>query len=387
MNEINIDLGGGASYLAPLYSLPDNSTPAQVAAAVYKWFSLTLARDGYTGITVNVQITSSSGVITLNAQGGGPLPPRVSGYQFAMNAFLAIGYRALTSVVPALHANGQWDPQKTGKWFFFLPLGLPMLNFFTVQFFHYPPLRLLQLGDYLEDPVPYRWGQLLQTAGTTPALTDRFQRYVDAVPIAAPDDQGAYMPVAAFAEYQRQMVQLFLQLNLPPAGTSTVPIMVFGIPAMAQFEHLFGANLDILVPQVANIVPDYTTPCLGATHPYHFYAQAQIDHGQGGTIGDGRMGRGCQLAKMLMQQDLMAAFWQIGMAQNPGASVGGMLFKATAFALDPAHVQTVCALTVHQGSLWYPDPNSLAFQFKIDDAAARAQCAASGANPCSGIGP
>lgn len=384
MKELDIEIAGGVPYLAPLYNLPQEATAQQVESEIKYWFQKTLDTDGFSNLQFTVSVADNYTVIKLSTLDGTDLPEAALRYGEAIPWFLRIGAETWQTVVPQLKADGKWDPDPNNKvpWQFFLPHGLPMVNFYTIQFFHYPPMRLLKQRNYLKDPVPYRWGQLLQTAGATVADTDLYQRYIDAVPIAANDDQGAFMPVSAFASYQQQMLRLFLTMR-QQFNPVTVPVLVFGIPAMAQFEHLFKANLDILVPQVANIINGTTTPCLGSTHPYHFYAQAQIDKGQNGHIGDGRMGRGCQLAQVLMQQDLIAAYWQVAMAKNPQASVGDTLFEATAWALGSAMTQTVCALTRHQGSLLYPNPETYDFEFNIlYPEPAMSLCTGDGINPC-----
>src|SRR5205823_1550959 len=111
----------------------------------------------------------------------------------------------------------KWDPQGAG-WRFFLPLGMPLLNQRSLQFFHYPPIRLLEtMQDYLNDPVPVRWEELLAANGVA-AEAERplYEAVVDATPIAAPDDQGTQtlpdgttvhlIPIDYFHEYQKAQV-------------------------------------------------------------------------------------------------------------------------------------------------------------------------------------
>lgn len=381
-----INLGGGLNYLAPLYSLDETATVAEVEAAIEHWFDLTLTRDGYVSLKATATITEDSGTIAVTDTTGAPVPESAEVYGTLLPQFLAIGWTAWTTVVPQLKRDGRWDPAQTKKWFFFLPHGLPMLNYVCLQFFHYPPLRLLELRDYLHDPVPYRWGQLLNSAGVDDQYVPLFERYVDGAPIAAPDNQGIHIPIDAFADYQKAMLNLFLAQSGQRVEGYTQPVMVFGIPAMAQFERLFGVNLDILVPMTGTTIAEgLKTPVLGATHPYHFYAQAQIDHKTGKTIGGGTLGYGCQLANMLQAQDLIAALWQVFMSENPGLDGGVILAWATQLALDPSYAPTICALTAHQGSLFYPEPPpSLVFTFKLSMTDATAQCGAN-SNPCVGI--
>ncbi len=249
-----IELGGGSSYLAPLYSLPESSPSSKVELAIEHWFSQTLKRDGFGSLNIQVSVTDTQGIITLTAPSSEQaFPLRAQAYSDVVPKFLAIGADAWHKVIPRLKSNGQWDPHNTGKWHFFMPHGLPMLSQLSLQFFHYPPVRLLEQQDYLADPVPYRWEQLLETVGIDADNAPLYERVIDGAPIAAPDDQGIFIPIDAFADYQTAMVKLMLEQMTAPGATFTPPVVVFGIPAMARFEKLFGVNLDILVPMVARI--------------------------------------------------------------------------------------------------------------------------------------
>lgn len=379
-----IDLGGGADFFEPLYPAAPGTAKTSLAERMNHWLKLTLDCDGLGALGSEVHVTANDAQWRIDGYTNAQLA-EIRRYGPVLSRYHEIGAKTLNTVIPALKSAGRWDPQNTGKWHFFMPHGLGLLNYKTVQFFHYPPLRLLELGSYLDDPVPYRWGQLLETAGVAKGDVNKYQRFLDGAPIAAPDDQGAYMPIDAFVDYQHEMLELFLTTPGAIGGTHTVPVCVFGIPAMAQFEKIWHANLDILVPMPAKVLKGLKTGCLGATHPYHFYAQAQLDFGQGGSIGDGHMGRGCQLAEMFMRQDLIAAHWQRTLGEDPTADVNEAQYAATAWAMDPAMDGKACQLTYHQGSLYYANPNALTFDFKTSMDEARTFCSANRNNACSGI--
>ena len=383
--SFSIDLGLSTTDLYPLYPHPSANT--SLTDTITHWFKLTLQCDGFADVVGDVDtfLGGSGCVINVTAVAGKSMPAEVLSYVNVLPAFLKIGHDTYQNVVVPLMKSPRWDPNNTGEWLYFLPHGLPLLNFLSVQFFHYPPRRLFELGSYLEDPVPYRWGQLLETAGVQASAVNQFQRFLDAAPIAAPDSEGAYIPIDAFKDYQRDMLTFFLRTaaNVNPRGQPvTVPIVVFGIPAMNAFEHMWDVNLDILVPQIGHIVSGLTTPILGSTHPYHFYAQAQIDGAQGGYIGCGHMGRGCRLAEMLMRQDMITARWQGSMALNAGADPFETQFRATDWALDASMDAAACALTQHQGSLYYASKTDLNFSYKKDMTAAAALCAYNSNDPC-----
>lgn len=370
---------GSQDELAELVSYPNTDQPQSLQKCIEHYLNSTLKRDGFSSEDVTASIECDGDQISVRILAPLELRPKIQQYESVLKQFLDIGREALNGPIQEMKQNSRWDPKGTGKWRFFLPLGLSMIEYRSIQFFHYPPLRLLNVyQDYLNDPVPYRWEQLLEFNGVPASETPLYERYIDAAPIAAPDDQGAYIPVDAFTTYQRKMTELFLNSHTTNSDY-TVPIVVFGIPAMNSFEHLFYANLDILVPQTVEIVKGKKTAVLGATHPYHFYAQAQIDDTQ--FIGAGKLGKGCQLAELLMKQDLIAARWQSIMSKDPTLNPGAVLNDCTAYWLDPAKNREICQLVQHQGSMRTFGKDDLQFDFTKSLDAAAEFCSGHSDNP------
>ncbi len=209
---------------------------------------------------------------------------------------------------------------------------------------------------------------------------------LDATPIAAPDSAGAGPPTDAFGVYQERQLQLLVKESDTHPGY-TIPVLVHGVYAMRMFNKLFGLDLDILVDQVAEIIPGLKTPVLGATHPFHFYAAAQADTSGGRhawqTIGSGKFGPNCQLASLLMLQDLIVARWQTLMADNPSQNPGVVLSKCTQFWLDPKQKPRICALVQHQGSMKF-EGRDAAYKFEKSLEEAIDFCSSHQNDPCVG---
>ena len=205
---------------------------------------------------------------------------------------------------------GKWDPEKTEKWRFFLPLGLPMVKQKSLQFFHYPPIRLLNpMQDYLQDPVPVRWEELLMANGLiTKAQTRFYETVIDATPIAAPDDQGSkvpknkdkfkygLIPIEYFTQYQKDLVELLLN-DSAFDSEFTIPIVIYGKHPREEFETVFLKDTDqklgINKVAIAEIIPGKKTAVLAANHPYRFYAQGQIgDNSNKNFVGSGELAPG-----------------------------------------------------------------------------------------------
>lgn len=395
-----IDLGP-EDRVGQLYSYPNvPGDPGSLADTVVHWITLTLTRDGLAGRGATAAVrTGPDGRYLLDLDGPSAVTDQLEGYAARLPRFLENGWNALTRDVAAVRQAGRWDPSPDPApppyrpWRFFLPHGMAMLNQRSLQFFHYPPIRLLEgTRDYLQDPVPVRCFELLSANGVADADLPLFNTVVDATPIAAEDDQGSkkagdptwgLIPIQYFHDYQRAQVALLLN-PAPGNDDHTVPIVVYGAHPRATFEQLYDVTLGVNVAATAEILPGRQTPVLGANHPYVFYAAAQGF----ATVGSGRFASAdaCAQANGVMIKDLIVTRWQALMAEHPTEKPGDVLDDCTTYWNSPAQAGQVCALTRHQASLYYADPTSLAFTFptSLDDAAAF--CATHGNQACAGVG-
>lgn len=272
----------------------------------------------------------------------------------------------------------------------------------SLQFFHYPPIRLLDtMQDYLDDPVPVRWAELLEANGVK---NDQeawlYETVVDATPIAAPDDQGSkkspkgdkhwgLIPIQYFPEYQRAMVKLLLNESQTHSGY-TIPIVVYGSHPREIFQELYLGDhrLSVNVAGTAEIIPGKKTPVLGVNHPYRFYAQAQIDDKDPSTgyVGSGKIvPKNCEGVVALMKKDLAAARWQALMAENPTLDPQALIQECEAYWDAPERMEEVCKLVMHEGSLLYPHLPALDFTYGLSLHDAAGVCGPHGNNPCACI--
>jgi hypothetical protein len=390
---------GTQDRVGQLYSYPNAPADTEsLADTVRHWFNLTLQRDGLAeqGATSAARIDGANYVLDLD--GPPTIAAKLAEYGVRLPKFLDNGWQALTTVVPQLKATGKWDPSPDPEpppyrpWRFFLPLGMAMLNQRSLQFFHYPPIRLLEtFQDYLNDPVPTRWEELLAANGVPQKDLPLFNTVLDATPIAAEDDQGSkpggdpewgLIPIQYFHAYQQAMVLLLLN-NAPQSAGYTVPIVVYGAHPRATFQQLYNVQLGINVAATAEIVPGRKTAVLGSNHPYVFYATAQGFP----TVGSGQFLslQACQAAASVMQSDLVVARWQKIMSDDPSQDPQAVLKDCTSYWSDPKRAPEICALTKHQGSLFYSNPVTLQYTFKLTLAQGAAFCKANANNPCAGL--
>jgi hypothetical protein len=409
MSSFRIDLGPAES-LVHLFSYPNKPGSAEsLATTIRHWFDQMIARDGFAAqATTSVSVDGSDFYVDLNG------PDELKGYVTQLPLFLKHGGEAIgvinqikdddqktQKVWPDWFKQAQpllkprvWDPLDRGNWRFFLPLGMAMLNQKAVNFFHYPPMRLLDaMRDYLDDPVPVRLIELMKANGmTSDAEAWLFSTVMDGCPIAAPDDEGTIyysgpklaktpdamhlLPIERFHDYQRAQTELLLGSNATVANGFTIPIVVYGTPARDSFNQVWPeANLKIgkTPAKFVEILRGKKTAVLCSGHPYAFFAQAQTQVGTG-EMKPEMWGESVQT----MIKDLAVVRWQMQMADDTKADPAGMWNACLEYWQGAANRKTVYQLVLHQGSLWYPDPKSLNFGFRLSmkDVEARAEQAA-----------
>ncbi len=134
--------------------------------------------------------------------------------------------------------------------------------------------------------------------------------------------------------------------------------MVFGAHPLDTFNALYGTTLQNGQAGIANTLSGLKTPVLASTHPYVFYGKAQgFDQ-----IGSGVL-VGAKSATAQMQTDLAVAGWLKRMAADPSQDPVKVLSEQTQFWNSASQSRVVNELVVHQGSLRYSDPATLAFSF------------------------
>ncbi len=365
---------GSADRLTKLYSFPNSpDLNWTLVETVKHWFAMTLQRDGLTGkgATLDVGVASDGYVLLLD--GPVTIQSQLQQYAVRLTQFLINGENALNNEVAKVVADGKWnpspDPEPYHPWRFFLPHGMAMLNQKAVLFFHYPPIRLLETNqDYLDDPVPVRCEELLTANGVSNSDLPLFNTVMDATPIGAEDDQGSkpggdpdwgLIPINYFHDYQ--MAQVKLLLNTSPVNADfTVPIVIYGAHPLATFNDIYRTNLSNNKVTLTEIIPGKKTAVMASTHPYVFYGTAQgFD-----KIGSGKLVNP-KGATTQMIKDLVVARWLKLMSDDPAQNPQTALSDSQTFWNLPAQAATVNALVQHQGSLFYSNKTTLAFDFLV----------------------
>lgn len=396
--KVNVKITlGEEDRLSKLYSHPNSPNDGlTLTDTIEHWFNQTLERDGFATQGAKAKVVSENSLYYLVIEG----PDGIDGYQTCLPEFLNHGWEAYTVMenikslegtwpdglsVPTL--NRVWDPQQTKQWRFFLPHGMAMLRQNALNFFHYPPIRLLDtMRDYLNDPVPVRLIEMMKANGVqSDEQAWLLSTVMDGAPIAAPDDQGTQyiqglppvhlIPIDHFHAYQKAMVKLLLR-SPQKCDTLTFPIVVYGSPARSSFEALYpGVKLSTSRVSSVEIIPGKTTAVLASGHPYRFYAQAQVDEVSGSEVGSGGIVAGkFNEAFETMKKDLAVIRWQCRLAEDPTQKPQAVFEEAVAYWAQDEQKAALCRLVLHQGSLWYPSPEALAFTFKVSLDQADQEC-------------
>jgi len=394
---------GSASTLVKLFSYPNKpGSTESLAETILHWFNQMLARDGFAAKGGTASVRAEGTRYFLDLEG----PAEMKGYVERLLPFLKNGADALDvinkeikkgkkkwpawlkEIYPQLK-NRFWDPLDRGNWRFFLPIGMALVKQKMVNFFHYPPMRLLdEMRDYLDDPVPVRLNELMKANGIqTEEEAWLYSTVMDGAPIAAPDDEGTIykaagdfrnavhlLPIQHFHVYQQAQTELLLNTS-PVDDGYTIPIVVYGTSARKSFNAIWQAGLSPGEKPTTRVevVAGKQTPVLCSGHPYAFFAQVQTEVGAG-EMKPEAWPKGVKT----MVHDLAVIRWQIGMSKNPKKDPAAEWKSSLKYWNDPVQLETVYQLVLHEGSLWYPDPKSLEFTFRLslEDVAVRAREAA-----------
>lgn len=382
--EVTLPFGGRE--LTLLYSMPNvpNSNETLEQTVSY-WIAQTLQHDRFAekaqvdekSIRVEVGVGTATTDIKVS---GRSLAPRSSKYAFdygslfeaRLTSMLVHGRDAHEYIFSKLKSKKNpnkdnkryWDPYENehpkpySPWRLFLGHGLPLVNSKSVHLFHYPPIRLLEgTRNYLVDPVPTRWEHLLWLNGVEKNELTLYEAVVDTVPIAAEDDQGSgdYSSIPDtipffffnensdccdddYCEYDDYTGRQLRQM-LACSTDYTVPVVIYGRHVVPRFEKLFNTKLNGKLAAVqVQIIPGKTTAVLACGHPYNFYYKAQ-------QYGDAKVGSGKIHPKAdrnalatIMAIDLIAARWQMKMAEKPDS--------------NPSDVLAECRLAWEVGENW-----------------------------------
>lgn len=402
MAKTSIKLGKSEDQLKILFAYPNTPNDNEsLSQTIMHWFGQTLFRDGLTQAP-----DAADKIASVRNDGGdfyidldGPSDSENAAYAERFPRILEFGWEAWTGPIVEIknrkvwgkdtgdESYPMWDPCGTGHWRFFLTLGVGIVNHRTLQFFHYPPERLLNpLRDSMEDPVTYRCRDLLEANGVSSEDTKYYETRINSTPIAAPDDQGTnfsapadpvwggLIPIGYFRDFERNMIRTLIKPH-PDHPGYTIPMTAYGNDPRQRFGGMF-LNPDKAM--ILEVVPGLKTPVLGSNHPYNFFYTAQASDGVG-LVGSGKMIDSEKVRSkctLLQQEDLAVVRWQVKMAEDPSQDPWEVIEQSRAFWKDEAQQAEVCALVKRHASLTYADPAGNKFSFALSMEDARKECGA-----------
>ncbi len=391
MAKVSIPLKYKTEELEILFSYPNTPGDAEtLEQTILHWVGQTLTRDGLDPEKASVHAEGGQYVLELD----GLSDTECAAYAERYPKILAHGWEAWTDPVATIKSRQVWstdgvnrsmwnpnalttedaDGNKRDAWRFFLTLGVGIVNHRTLQFFHYPPLRLLDpLRDSMQDPVTYRCRDLLEANGVAPNETHLYETRINSTPIAAPDDQGTnstppanpvwggLMPIGYFLQFEQEMIETLIKPHPEVAGY-TIPMTAYGRGARQRFGGMF-LNPDQAM--VLRVLDGYKTPVLGSNHPYKFYYVAQQSDGEH-LVGSGYLiPDKIEECIELQQEDLAVVRWQVEMAKDPSQDPWQVIAEAKAYWKESGQQRLVKALVYRHGSLTYDTPAGLKFKFAL----------------------
>lgn len=382
MSQKTVPLGT-SDQLKVLFSSPNlpNQFPGETLEdTILHWVGQSLCRDGLKKEMASVRVEKGEYLLDLD----GPSEAECDAYADRYPKILEYGWAAWTGPVKQIKSRmvwstdgvdrPMWDPNGTGEWRFFLTLGVGVANHRSLQFFHYPPARLLDpLRDSMKDPVTYRCRDLLEANGVAKTDTHLYETRINSTPIAAPDDQGTntsppadpvwggLIPVGYFRQFEANMIQTLLKPHDQSPGF-TIPMTAYGKDPRQRFGGMF---LNPLKTMIIEVLEGHRTPVLGSNHPYLFYYMAQAKDGAG-EVGSGKMLPGQDIldaCTKLQQVDLAVVRWQVEMAKDPSQDPWQMIADCKAYWTAPGQQELVKKLVIRHGSLKYETPDGFNFWF------------------------
>lgn len=295
MNSVDILLGQPQD-LAGMLSLEDPS-PDELRDSIEHVFNQSLQRDQFFGSWADaylhaedsqyhVKLTSPNHDLSRYMQ---TVPAMLNAMRYAMTAW------------QTMHNTNQ-------KLQFYLPLGLSLSEYRSVQMLHFPPSEALQFLDYLYNPTCRRWELLLLHNDFDGRDNTLMERLIDLVPLAAPgaDSKDIDAFNDSFHDYVISLLEIFLGSNAQ--RDLTAPMVVGGAPAIHCIATTYasqigkGTTLEPMSLVSLDIVEGKTTNLLCTNHPSTYLFYAFGDHPNE------------KKALEIMRQDLICAGWQARMA-------------------------------------------------------------------------
>jgi hypothetical protein len=317
-----------------LFSYPNNCheicfIAQSLEETIKHYLSSSIRRDGFVSTDIEIQ-EQENGHVFAKISGDA-----ASAYAAGLRPFLDAGMLAYLGSVN-LHSAGMW----LYNWRFFLPLGLPMTRHRTVQLLHFPPDYVLERDqDYLSSHTTMRWAELLTENGVQSDETPRFQNIIDIAPIAAPSGDGRNLE--GVYEYYSGFLRTLLRLWVRDPNGFARPIVAFGFPVRQWIKSEFGPELDVLSLTKLDLAGDLRAPTLATNHPSFIYNAAKSLCDDPNIPEEERMG----VLMRIMQQDLIAARWQVTMGWDPQSDPSSVLEASKTYWGDPVNKRRIYELS------------------------------------------
>lgn len=334
-NEVRIQLGT-VTVVRNLFSYPNNChticfLEQSLEETITTYLSASIMRDGFVDSSVKVEIAAGDVHALISGSAAQP-------YADMLPKYLAIGQLGLDGS-RSLRAQNKWRY----NWKFFLPHGLSMTRHLSVQLLHFPPDYVLERDqDYLLAHTTLRWAELLVENGADPITSAQFQNIIDIAPIAAPSNDGKNLD-GIYDEYTPYINGL-LNLWCPVAGGGFRPLVAFGGPVRSWLKEQYGLNLSVLELAQLKFSDTLKLPILAANHPSFIYNAVKRLEDDPSTLPDERVAIGMRV----MQQDLIAAMWQVEMSKIPTSDPAATLTRCKLKWENPAMQRRICELTYTQ---------------------------------------
>lgn len=307
MSSIDITLGE-QRYLSQMFSAFDPNI--SLTDVLSHAFNQTLQRDMFFGSWADAYFHQTDGLYHVKLTS----PDQdLSRYQVTIPGMLKAARIALD-----IFNSGQMT---TTELRFYLPFGLAMSAYKSIQMLHFPPIEAQNFSDYLYNPTCRRWELLLLHNGFDGKQNTLMERLLDLVPIAAPggDSKDIDSYNLSFSLYVSTLLELFLDANA--TKTLTAPLVVGGHPAISFIEDRYGDDGSGWEPMTLvelKIIRNWdvededsdsyykTTHLLCTNHPSTYLFEL-------GNTDDPDHEKN---ALQIMREDLICAGWQAEMAEN-----------------------------------------------------------------------
>jgi hypothetical protein len=318
---------------------PEHELPEQTVAW---WLSESLRRDNISDTTLTIAHQGDDIAVSLVGRSAAKYARRIE-------QFLDVGDKAYAGILKLREAHVWQD-----EWRFLLPLGLPMVNYRSIQLLHFPPIAVLTAyADYLKVPTTVRWSEMLARNGASD--TDIYQAIADIAPIAMPEtNEFESIPLVydvTFKAYIDALLEFWAGDENRPR-----PMVAFGGPVRNYISnhYLDGRDFPVLRYEKIKLANGIEVPTLAANHPSKFYLAITNDALKSSQDWEDRekIKAAVCLGMKITREDLIAAGWQVLMAEGDADGEATLSYCKELWG-DKKKNREICQIVIEQGG-WPP---------------------------------